>query len=154
MTIIVPTDVSTITRAVFEMLRDDPAVGVSGVQVERSAEPNMTPTEHGWLGVYRDRIDYPPRTLGMGAGYRNQRIRLFLLAQESDPTSGEECEDRLEKLLQNSIGVLLSDPSLKGTVQTLDEFSVLHEDYSKTSNGIYIQMAKIEFTGIIPVSAM
>lgn len=151
---IVPTDVSTITRAVHQMLLDDPAIGIAGVQVERSAEPNATPTEHGWLGVYRERIDYPPRTLGMGSGYRNQRIRLFILAQESDPSSGDECEDRLEKLLQNTIGVLLSDPSLKGTVQTLDEFSVLHEDYSKTDGGIYIQMAKIEFTGIIPVSAL
>lgn len=152
--IIVPTDVSSITRAVQQMLADDATIGIAGVRVERSAEPNETPTEHGWLGVYRDRIDYPPRTLGMGAGYRNQRIRLFILAQESDPSSGEECEDRLEKLLQNTIGVLLSDPSLRGTVQTLDEFSVLHEDYSKTSDGIYIQMAKIEFTGIIPVSAI
>lgn len=153
MTIIVPTNIATVTKAVFEMLRDDPSVGIDGVLVERSAEPNMTPTEKGWVGVYRDRIEYPPRTLGLGSGYRQQRIRLFLLVQESDSSSGEECEERLEQLLQKCIGVLLSDPSLKGTVQTLDEFTVLHEDYSK-SDGVYIQMAKVEFTGIVPVSAM
>lgn len=153
MTVIVPTNVATITRAIFEMLRDDTSVGVDGVLVERSAEPNMTPTEKGWVGIYRDRIDYPPRTLGMGSGYRQQRISLFLLVQESDSSSGEECEERLEVLLQKCISVLLSDPSLKGTVQALDDFSVLHEDYSK-SDGVYVQMAKIEFTGVIPVSAM
>jgi hypothetical protein len=36
----------------------------------------------------------------MGSGYRMQEIRLYLIVQESDPTSGEECEDRLERLLQ------------------------------------------------------
>lgn len=135
------------------MLEEAAEVGVKGVLIERSAEPRMTATPHGWVGVYRERIDYPPRTLGLGAGYRNQLIRLFLLVQESDPTSGDECEDRLEELLQNVIGVLLSDPTLKGTVQTLDEFSVVHESYDK-NDGIFVQMARIEFTGVIPVTAM
>lgn len=149
---ITPTNVATITQAVLEMLRDAPDVGVAGVEVERSCEPRMTPTAHGWVGVYRERIDYPARTLGMGGGYRNQLIRLFLLVQETDMTSGAECENRLEELLQKVIGVLLSDPTLKGTVQTLDEFSVSHESYDK-SDGVYMQMARIDFTGVIPVSA-
>lgn len=153
MSIIVPTNVAEITTAILEILQEDMKIGQVGVLVDRSCEPNMTPTAHGWIGIYRDRIDYPPRALGMGSGYRNQLIRLFLLVQESDPSSGAECEDRLEELLQNTIGALLSDPSLKGTVQTLDEFSVRHETYAK-NDGMFMQMARIDFTGIIPVSAM
>lgn len=150
--IIVPTNIANVTQAVFEMLRDAPDVGGKGVMVSRSEEPNETPTLHGWVGVYRDRIDYPTRTLGLGGGYRNQLIRLFLLVQATDASSGSECEDRLEELLQKVIGVLLSDPTLKGTVDTLDEFSVIHQSYEK-SGGMYMQKARIDFTGVIPVSA-
>lgn len=152
MTVIVPTDVSTITTAIEEMLNDALDVGQAGVLIERSCEERLTPTEHGWVGIYRDGIDYPARTLGMGSGYRNQLIRLYLLIQESDPTSGNECEDRLEVLLQKVVGVLLSDPSLKGTVQTLDAFTVTYRGFKGDAG--FMQMARIDFTGVIPVSAM
>ena len=152
MTVIVPTDVSEITRAVEQMLNDALDVGQAGVLIERSAEERLTPTPHGWVGIYRDGIDYPARTLGMGSGYRNQLIRLYLVLQESDPTSGDECEDRLERLLQKVVGVLLSDPSLKGTVQTLDAFTVRYVGLKGDAG--YMQMARIDFTGVIPVSAM
>jgi hypothetical protein len=152
MTVIVPTNVSEITQAIETMLNDSLDVGQAGVLVERSAEERLTPTEHGWVGIYRDGINYPPRTLGMGSGYRNQEIRLYLLVQESDPSSGDECEDRLETLLQKVVGVLLSDPSLGGTVNTLDAFSVTYRGFKGDAG--YMQMARIDFTGLIPVSAM
>lgn len=152
MTVIVPTNVSEITRAIQSMLNDSPDVGQAGVLVERSGEERLSPTANGWVGIYRDGIDYPPRTLGMGSGYRNQLIRLYLVLQETDPTSGDECEDRLEELLQKVVGVLLSDPSLGGTVQTLDAFTVTYRAF-KGDYG-YMQMARVDFTGVIPVSAM
>lgn len=153
MTVIVPLDFSEVTRAIESMMNDSPDVGQAGVLVERSGEICETPTAHGWIGIYPDEVVYPLRTLGMGAGYRNQLARPFMLVQESDPSSGAECEDRLERLIQKVVGVLLSDPSLKGTVQTLDEFSVKRVKFGKT-DGIFMQMARIDFTGIVPVSAM
>lgn len=152
MTVIVPTNVSEITSAIEGMLNDATDVGQVGVLIERSAEERLTPTAHGWVGIYRDSISYPPRTLGMGSGYRMQEIRLFLTLQETDPTSGDECEDRLEALLQKVVGVLLSDPSLRGTVSTLDAFTVTYRAF-KGDYG-FMQMAQVAFTGLIPVSAM
>lgn len=151
--IITPVNVSEITRSVYEILRDDPTIGGAGVLIERSGEIQKVPTVSGWVGIYRDSVSYPPRTLGLGTGYRNQLIRLFLLLHESDPTSGEECEDRLESLLQRVVSALLSNESLKGTVDTLDEFSVVQQSYDKQDN-MFFQYARINFTGIIPVSAM
>lgn len=150
---IVPIDDSTVTRAIEQMLNDAPAIGVAGVLVERSAEINEGPTAKGWIGIYPDEISCPPRALGMGAGYRNQLVRPFLLVQESDPSSGAECEDRLAALLQKVVGVLLSDTSLLGTVNTIGEFTVRRVKFGK-SDGIFMQMARIDFTGEIPVSAM
>jgi hypothetical protein len=48
--------------------------------------------------------------------------------------------------------VVLSDPSLKGTVSTLDAFSVRYEAFKGDAG--FMQMARIDFTGLIPVSAM
>lgn len=152
--IIVPININEVTQAVKDMWTDDPAVGGVGTLVERYEPLRKDPTLHGWVSIFRARVDYPPRTLGMGAGYRNQLIRLFAVAGESDMTSGEECGARLDELLKKLVGTLLSDPSLKGTVQTLDEFSVEYFDYTKNANDVYIQYAQLNFTGVIPVSAM
>lgn len=152
MTVIVPANVADITQAIEAMLNDSPDVGQAGVLVERSAEERLTPTLHGWVGIYRDGVDYPPRTLGFGAGMRNQLIRLYLVVQETDPTSGDECEDRLEALKQKVVGVLLSDPSLRGTVATLDAFTDTYRAFKGDAG--FMQMVRIDFTGVIPVSAM
>lgn len=152
MTVIAPTNVADITQAIELMLNEAATIGQAGVIVERSAEERETPTAHGWVGIYRDGISYPPRTLGMGSGYRHQEIRLYLLVQETDMSSGDECEDRLEALLQKVVGVLLSDTSLRGTVQTLDAFTVTYRAFRGDYG--FMQMARIDFTGLIPVSAM
>ena len=150
---IVPTDVSDITRAIEAMLNEAVEIGQAGVIIERSEEIRETPTKHGWVGIYPDEENYPLRTLGMGSGYRNQLIRPFLLVGESDLTSGADCEDRLSALLRKVVGILLSDTSLRGTVQTIDDFVVRRVKFGK-SDGVYTQMARIDFTGVIPVSAM
>jgi hypothetical protein len=150
---IVPINFSDVTRAIESMLNDAPTIGQAGVKVKRSDEINESPTAHGWIGIYPDEISCPPRALGMGSGYRNQLIRPFLLVQHNDLTSGADCEERLETLIQKVVGVLLSDTSLKGTVQTIGEFTVRRVKFDK-SEGIYMQMARIDFTGEIPVSAM
>lgn len=155
MTIIVPSNVDLITAAVKQMWLEDPNIGVAGVQIERYEELTKTPGTHGWACIYRERVDKPPRALGMGSGYRNQLVRLFAMVCESDPSSGEECGQRLDALLQKLEGTLLNDTSLKGTVQTIDEFSTVYFDYSKNENtGVYLQYAQLNFTGVIPVSAI
>ena len=151
---IVPVNIDSVTAAVKQMWEEDLSLGVAGVKIERYEELTRDPGVHGWACIYRERVDRPPRTLGMGAGYRNQFIRLFAMVCESDPTSGEECGVRLDLLLAKLEGSLLTDPSLKGTVQTLDEFSTIYFDYQKNESGIYLQYAQLNFTGVIPVSAM
>lgn len=156
MTIIVPVNVDVITAAVKTMWLEDPDVGVAGVQIERYEELTKNPGTHGWACIYRERVDRPPRTLGMGAGYRNEFVRLFAMVCESDPSSGEECGQRLDSLLQKLVKTLVNDPSLRGTVQMIgDDFSTVYFDYTKNENtGMYLQYAQLNFTGIIPVSAI
>lgn len=145
---ITPINVSDITRKIAQRFKDDPKLVECAV--ERSAELNEIPTRCPWIGVYRSGVRYPLRTLGLTAGWRQQRIALMVFVQHSDATSGEECEERLEGLIMDVISVLLSDPTLSNSVDTLDEFEVSYLDYSQTEAG-YMQTAGIYFTAITSV---
>jgi hypothetical protein len=149
---IVPADVSDVTRALERLLSDDIAIGQAGVRIERSEEICRTATAHGWVGIYPDEQSFPERAIGMGAGFRYQIIRPFMIVQESDPTSGAECEDRLSRLVQKVVGRVLSDSSLGGTVAKLNEVTVRRVSFDK-EDGVYMQFARIDLTGEMPVSA-
>ena len=145
---ITPVNVAEITKVIAEILQDHE--GLQDAIIERSEELNEIPGRCPWISIYRAGVDYPIRTLGLGAGYRNQRIEFIIYAQHSDGTSPDECEERLEALVVSVISALLSDPTLRGKVATIDEFSVRYVDYDKTEAG-YMQTAAIFFTAISSV---
>lgn len=148
---ILPTDFSDVTRALEAMLNDALDIGQAGVLIERSEEIRRTATAHGWIGVYPDENSFVERALGMGQGFRNQFIRPFLLVQDSDPTSGAECEDRVSKLVQKVVREVLSDPSLRGTLAKLNEVIARRVEFGK-EDGIYMQFVRIDITGEMPVT--
>lgn len=143
-------DVAALTRQVKQMLEAAPTL--EGVPVERGCDPDTMGDYLGWVGIYRSSVNYPPRALGAGAGSRRQLVRLILLVSMSHPLSGENCEDDLEALVKKVIDVLLSDTSLGGLVDTLDEdLSVQYDSYDKVDT-VYKQRALVFLTGVLQVS--
>ena len=143
-----PVNVSAITQAIEQMMLDE--TSLQSATVQRSSEINELPTLCPWIGIYREGVEYPLRTLGMGSGFRGQRIDLVVMVQHSDATSGAECEERLEQLIVDVIATLLADPTLRSTVDALDEFRVQYIDYLQTDSG-YVQTAGIYFTALTSV---
>lgn len=144
-------EVSSVSKAIEEMLVADFALGQSGVRIERSGDPDTDDGSRGFVGIYRDRLTFPPRTLGVGSGYRRQNISFTLVMKESNPNSGEECEEALELLVKNVMRCILSDESLKGTVDTLDENIEVRYDRYDQIDGLYVQNAILFFTAIVNV---
>ena len=130
------------------------AVQEEGIQAVERCEPE--PSDSGscpWVGIFRVRVSFPPRTLGAGAGFRRQLIRIGVGMAQSDPNGGAECEERLERLVQAVIGAILSDHSLGGTVSTLgDDFELVYPAYEKLQDQPYLQLAYLEFTAVAQVS--
>lgn len=123
-------------------LMDTPHLSIlHGEEINR--DENACP----WIGVYCIGSDFPPRTTGFGVGMRYQHIRFMVVCQHTSANSGAECTARLEDLVQKVTSAVLSDPSLKGTVNALDSFAVRYPEWGK-SNGIYIQTAAVEFTAV------
>ena len=146
MTTVTAVNVSTVTAALVSLL--DEALG--NVAVVRAEEINETPGNCPWVGVYRDNVEYVIKTLGFGSGMREQRINLVVVVQESDGTSGERCEDRLEELLKNVVGAILSDVTLRSTVQVVTDFQVRYADYRKIGGG-FMQTAAVYLTAVTTV---
>jgi hypothetical protein len=149
---IVAIDVSDVTSACETLLKNSPLVGEDGYDVDVAEAPPENLGEKGWVGIYRTRMQCPSRTLGAGAGHRNQRIEMAFMVRESDGTSGKECQARLDLLVKRVLSVLLTDASFGGTVTMLDEVEVQYNDYTKGDTGIFLQQALIFITGLEPVA--
>jgi hypothetical protein len=144
-------DVAAISRATLAMLLAN--TSLAGVRIERAADPDSQPDYLGFIGMYRDNVQYPPRALGAGQGNRRQEVTLVFVVKMSNATSGEACEDELEALLQKLMTAILNDGSFGGTVDALGEdISVLYDSYDKVDS-TYTQKAVVVVTGIVNVSA-
>lgn len=145
---ITPVNVSDATKAVERAFKD----GCDETCTIERAEPiNEQPSRCPWVGIYRTGVRYPSRALTGRSGYRQQRIGLAIIAQQSDPNSGAECEDALETLIQTVMGILLTDETLKGVVDVLDEVQVTYQNYGLVDSA-YMQTAVIEIVGVVNVS--
>lgn len=142
---VTPVDVSRITAAVKDQLLRFPAL--EGVTIARSEEQNLINGVTPFVGVYRLGVRYAQRVLGFGGGVRDQRVRMLVLIAESDMASGEACEEKLEALIQNVVAAILSDTTLGGTVNAIEDFDVSYESYSKASN-LYTQTAALQFVAV------
>ena len=118
------------------------------VTVTRSEEINKIPGNCPWIGIYRSRVTYPTRVLGYGPGMRDQRVNLIILVQEQDGSSGSNCEEALENLVQRVLSTLLSDTTLGGVVATIDGIEVQYPGYQKVADDAYMQTAAIYITAI------
>jgi hypothetical protein len=146
---ITPLNVAELTEALRRQL--DQAPGLEDVTVERSESPPDDPSLCPRLGVYRARYALPARTLGMGNGFRGQRVDLLVLATDTNHT-GATCEESLELLVQKALAAILNDTTIGGMVQNVDDLEVRYEDYARTSAGVYMQRAVIMLTAIGMVS--
>lgn len=145
MTRYVAVNAASVSKAIVSLLSEDNDIAASGASVSRSDVINETPSLCPWIGVYRALVQFEPRTLGAGSGAMVQLVDMVVVVQQSDGTSGEQCEDRLESLISSVCSVLLSDTSAKGTVHAMREMSVSYEDY-KLAGDNFMQTAVIRAT--------
>lgn len=150
--IIQAVDFAEVARAVEQMLKDSQAMQDIGAKVERAEPINEDPSKcmNGWVGVYPTRGLFPARTLGLGAGYRGQEPEVIAICQATHPNDGASCQDSLGVLVQAVTSAILSDPTLKGSVLTLNDFEVTFDDYRKIDD-VIMQSATVRVVGATTV---
>jgi hypothetical protein len=151
--IIQTVNVADVQSALGVQLTQWPGViDMTELVIKHGEKPPDSETECPWIGVYCVEHNLPMRTLGMGSGFRYQRMSFWLVCKEASPNSGNECAAKLETLVQLALSAVLSDCSLGGTVDTIDDMRVRYPEWGKVA-GVYLQTAVIQFTAQTTVKA-
>lgn len=120
------------------------SIDVSNITEAVSGEyVNEDVNEAPWLGVYRGKVSYEPRTLG----YKSFEATLVIkvIAQASSIDNAPDCEQALEDLVQKTINAITSDTSIAGTVDMLNSFEVDYGFIETERDSMYFQSAIISF---------
>ncbi|MCK5609652.1 hypothetical protein KAR91_47705 [Candidatus Pacearchaeota archaeon] len=135
---------SDITKAVKEILESNIEVKefMGGKDVIISEMINYDPNQVPWIGVYRGKARYEPRTLG-SVGNWEGFPSLKIIVQHSDLISGEKCEEVLEGYVKKIIDAILEDTTLSGTVDIVLSYDV-EQGYIETErSSVHFQGASI-----------
>ncbi len=152
MTSIATVDDVAVTDALVAWLREWPALVDMQATIDDAEPMNESPERCPWVGVYHSRTAFVPRTLGLGAGYRMQRLTIVLGLNCSSVDSGEDCKRRLGALVQAVTSALCSNESISGTVHTLEDIDIVRSNYAQVG-GQFFQEAVVTFTAVVPVNA-
>lgn len=135
-------NIALVTEAVRAAFDADPWFKDEQVKVSRSEVVNEDPSTCPWVGIYKRREIFRPRTTQT----RAQDIELVVWLQASHMGSGKECEDRLGFLVANALRVLFSDHTLRGTIQFNNDADVSYV-YDEKKGDVHFQSALISITG-------
>jgi len=121
-------NVSTITASLETTFKADPTLATDGFRsatIKRGEYVNMDPDLTPWLGIYRTRVGYNPRSLGRGNNCEWQgEVTIRLLIQASHTQGGDDCETRLEQYVKDVLDATWSDPTWAGVVDMVTGIDV------------------------------
>jgi hypothetical protein len=149
--IITTQDIAEVAFAVDSLVKDFQAVQDIDPNIEVAEPINEDPSRCPWVGIYPARCAFPARGAGFGAGFRYQNPEVFVVCQQQHATDGRVCLQTLGELVKAVSGAILSDASLKGTVQMTTDFDVEFSGYEKVNDAI-MQTATIRVVGQTTVS--
>jgi len=116
---------SKIAEALKIQLNNDIAVKefLKNGNVTRGEIINNDPNQTPWVGIYRGKVKYAPRTLGsMNNWEASPSIRIIV--QATDLRSAEECETALEGYVKILLDAVAKDTTIGGTVDIVTDFDV------------------------------
>ena len=135
---------STVMEQIVQWFKDD--VKLTGVTIERSEFVNEDPgrATNGWIGVYRQSVDYDPRNLGVSPNNYHGELSFIVLVQRAVLSSGSDAEDALEENVKDILDRLVQIPRTY-----IDHFSDIRVEYTYQNTDrttMYFQGALITVT--------
>lgn len=141
-------DTFKVLEALKKMLVEAPALVAMEGRISRGEEINVNPDMAPWIGLYPLGDTYTTRTLGMGNGYRTQRVNIAVIIQNVSRTSGADCQTVLGQFQKAVIDRILSDTSIGGTMDVVEDFSVSYASPAKQAGNSTFQSSVINFTAV------
>jgi len=80
----------------------------------------------GWVGIYRDGVNYQPHSSGANPWLAEPKIRVEI--QAASYKSEADCEEKLEEITEFIMNAIESDRTIGGTVQMITEYDLDYDD--------------------------
>ena len=134
----------TITKAIRTQLANDAAVSAfMNREITIGEYINVDPDIVPWMGIYRGKVTYTPRTLGVNASSWEATPQVRIIVQATSFKSGEDCELLLEDYVEKTIDAIWADPTIGNTVDMLVGYEVEYGYNETDRETIYFQSAII-----------
>jgi hypothetical protein len=137
-------NVATIMAQVQEWLQDDPELADTTVERSEFVNEDAGRAVNGWIGIYRQGVDYDPRNLGVSPNNFEGDVTFIVLVQNTSMKSGQDCEDVLEDTTKKVLDRVVQIPRTY-----IDHFSDITVEYTYQETDrktMYFQGALITFT--------
>ena len=130
---------STIMQDILEWLQDDPEL--DGVRMSRAEVVNESPSlaANGWVGIYRRRIDYSPRNLGVPPNNYEGTLVFDVVVQSTNAKTGADSEDALETLVKKVLDRIVQVP--RTYIDTFTNAAVAYTYIESNQKSLYFQAA-------------
>ena len=135
-----------ITTALYDLLVASNTEAKTYVITRNSAvNDNPNTATQGWIGIYRDGVDYAPHSSGPRPWLATIKIRVEI--QSASMAGHEDCEDRLDEMESFVISAIESDRTLGGYVNIITGYSFDYSDaYNPDELEIYFQSSALIIT--------
>ena len=130
---------STITKALEKILISAPSL--SGYIIERSVLENADPGKCPWVGIYRKRLSYTARRMGVGASNWSNDIKLDVIVQASSQV--ESAEELLEGQIASVIAVIDLNRTILNTVHMILGYDIEYFIRQDATDDVFFQRAVI-----------
>lgn len=91
--------------------------------IQRAEVVNTDPALTPWVGIYQDKAEFDPRTLGRGADNWRALVDFDVIVQ-THSDGGAKSEDALGDAIKLTLVAILSDLTFGGTVDMIKKFAV------------------------------
>ena len=105
----------------------------------------------GWLGIYKNRNEYDPNTLGVQASLNKWKfVGVYtIVVQFATYESGETCVTYLDTLVNKAVDIIFSDVTIAGVVDLIKRVDVNYSfvpdfESDEGDDEVYFQQAMID----------
>lgn len=133
------------TKALTSLLGSREKFISDNVRLVRGGMVNNDPNRTPWAGVYRGKAPVAPRILGSSDAWQ-MSPQYKIVLQASHLGSYEECEDKLNALVEDVLSCVFANVTIKDTVDMVTDVEVEYGYIDTEVDTLHFQSAIITLT--------
>ena len=137
-------NVATVMEQILQWLKDDSNLQTFRIERSEFVNEDASLARNGWIGLYRQSVDYDPRNLGVSPNNYHGELTFLIFVQRATLSSGSDAEDNLELDVKNVLDRIVQIP--RTYIDTFTDLVVEYTYQNTDRTTMYFQGALISVT--------